>query len=868
MNDRRRNMNFRWKVTRGFLSTCFILLWTTWVASAAPIVTIQPDEPAVSSCIAFGAAPGSGIEGPDSGFIFTSPYMGFIYKNVPAFNLNPGDVLAFDLGDVNDFDVELDIYIAATITNGETIQAGAFQKIVSNTYLPLTPRGDKIIGNFDMRFVVDSAFDFPGGGLIIRFSNGSAAYRADNDTCDQVGVVATSNDGSENFVVSFWKDEDGIAPWSPDASVDLRETLIAGFQVIEGPTVLLASETLDSVDTAIATASAGDTVVYRVTAQNPGDSDATGVVVTATLDDAVEYIQSTPNPATGVIFDAGPPATIEWSVGSLATSAEATLEIELDIPFSAGGRAISNNAEVTGSDAPYKQGLSTQSDIEIDQSISILGAMLDTTGTGIVSVSAGEPFIYQITANNSSAIDGTNVELTVSLPENLQYQQATAPPPTTAVFNAGPPETVVWTVGALTAAQSVALDIDVIPLFASSGVSLVGRASLTAPSLVDDVLTNMPIRRAIEISTRTLDNSGAEIITAKTGDTISYETVVRNNSQAVATGLEVTAALSGLINLQQSIPTPAAVTTVNPAPPATVLWEIDTLQPAAEAMLVVDLDIPFAASGEQVRNGAQLTGSDAQALLGERGTSDIDIDDSISMSATTVDSTGSTINNASISDSITYELVVRNEGGVDATGLEIVTTLAENQRYLQAAAQPAPAFNAGPPATVTWNLGTLAPESDSTLNVELEINFGAGGLSLVNSTEITTSDASLVTGLTAESQITIDSDGVDLLNGGSGNCFIATAAYGSYLEPEVMVLRAFRDKYLLTNEPGKVFVNWYYRHSPTFAARIAENEAARLVTRLLLSPIVYSVKYPFAAVVSVFSIGLIGWMRRSTRVAR
>jgi hypothetical protein len=32
-----------------------------------------------------------------------------------------------------------------------------------------------------------------------------------------------------------------------------------------------------------------------------------------------------------------------------------------------------------------------------------------------------------------------------------------------------------------------------------------------------------------------------------------------------------------------------------------------------------------------------------------------------------------------------------------------------------------------------------------------------------------------------------------------------------------MVLRKFRDRYLLTNAPGKAFVRFYYKHSPPIA---------------------------------------------------
>ena len=78
-------------------------------------------------------------------------------------------------------------------------------------------------------------------------------------------------------------------------------------------------------------------------------------------------------------------------------------------------------------------------------------------------------------------------------------------------------------------------------------------------------------------------------------------------------------------------------------------------------------------------------------------------------------------------------------------------------------------------------------------------------------------------------------------------CFIATAAFGSGLAPEVTVLRDFRDRYLLTNRPGQAFVDWYYAVSPPVAAYIAERESLRTVVRAGLTPVVYGVKYPAAA---------------------
>jgi cold shock CspA family protein len=50
-----------------------------------------------------------------------------------------------------------------------------------------------------------------------------------------------------------------------------------------------------------------------------------------------------------------------------------------------------------------------------------------------------------------------------------------------------------------------------------------------------------------------------------------------------------------------------------------------------------------------------------------------------------------------------------------------------------------------------------------------------------------------------------------------GYCFIATAVYQDTYHPNVMLLRNFRDTYLMTNNFGKKFVKHYYRLSPPFA---------------------------------------------------
>jgi hypothetical protein len=68
----------------------------------------------------------------------------------------------------------------------------------------------------------------------------------------------------------------------------------------------------------------------------------------------------------------------------------------------------------------------------------------------------------------------------------------------------------------------------------------------------------------------------------------------------------------------------------------------------------------------------------------------------------------------------------------------------------------------------------------------------------------------------------------------TNQCFIATATMGDANHPSVLLLREFRDTYLLRKSAGRLFVNWYYEIGPHAARVIARSRILRRISYWLV----------------------------------
>lgn len=143
----------------------------------------------------------------------TYGFTGFIYRNVPPFQLRAGGHFSFDLGSQNDVVVRRNIYFAVANANPapggnpQNIRALAWTQVASDSQVPQNPRGDTIRGNYELTYTAEAPFNFPGGGFIVGVGGTPPGTFADGN-CDQVLVYTHSGDSSEFFHKRFYFQQD------------------------------------------------------------------------------------------------------------------------------------------------------------------------------------------------------------------------------------------------------------------------------------------------------------------------------------------------------------------------------------------------------------------------------------------------------------------------------------------------------------------------------------------------------------------------------------------------------------------------------------------------------------------------------------
>ena len=465
----------------------------------------------------------------------------------------------------------------------------------------------------------------------------------------------------------------------------------------------------------------GENVVFTVALQNSGPDTATNVSVTDLLPNGLRFISSDQpasyNAVTGI-----------WTVGSVPQGAQPTLNITAQVESQG---SITNIAQVRTSDQNDPDSTPNNNADEDDQEAvtltpAVANLSLEKTSS-TDSPNLNEQFTFTITVNNAGPNAATNVRVLDQLPSGVQFVSSSSTD-----FNAN---TGVWEVGTIGAGGSRQLVLTV--LSQTSGIAI-NSAQIIASDQFDPNSTpnnndpNEDDQDSAQIESQQIDLSLTKAVDnnrPNVGDQITFEIIVSNAGPSIATGVQVAESLPAGVTLVSSLPSVGSFDT------NTGIWTVGTLGVNQQQTLILTARVDSVLT--DASNTAQVSAAD-QNDFDSTPNNNADEDDqaSVSFSTPIADlslTKGVDIASPNVGDTITFTVMVQNDGPDNATGVIVTDMLPSGFRFISNNISTG-TYN---PSTGIWNVGNLNNGSTATLDLIGEV-LASG--EMTNTAQVTASD--------------------------------------------------------------------------------------------------------------------------------
>jgi len=412
---------------------------------------------------------------------------------------------------------------------------------------------------------------------------------------------------------------------------------------------------------------AGDSLTYEINFANSGPSDATGVVVTDTLDSNVIYVGANPMP------DGGTPDAPYWSIGNLPPGEPGQIRITVTVASPLpNGTVLANTAWL---DADQTTPLSATQETTVHSS-----PVLTITKTGSPDpVDAGGTLHYTLIITNSGNENATSVTVTEHYDPNVSFSFSTPRP--------NPGSENQWTFS--TVAVGNPQTIDIIVTVASPlpvGTVLTNQATLdsdqTTPITVTEVTA---VTTASELTVSKVDLSDP----VQAGEDLVYFITYQNAGTAPADDVVITETYDSRVTFLSANPAPESGTDN--------VWNVGDLLVNENGTVVVTVrvDTPLV-------NGTILTNRvtiDSAYTSPRTHTETTSVRSAPDLTFSVTDQPDPVEAGASLD----YTLRCANTGNADATQVVVTATLDSNVSYSSATPEPA----GGSDDVWYWEIGDI-----------------------------------------------------------------------------------------------------------------------------------------------------------------